>query len=84
MPSRPWAIPVRWPTAEKQGTAQLLPLSFPLAFVFPFFFPFFSPFSWLFVSPFAFPCPLVPLALLFAVLVVAVGVLAPLVVALAL
>src|SRR6185437_8564587 len=68
--------PVRWPAAEKQRAAQLLPLSFPFAFPFPF--------PLLFVFPFAFPFPLLPLALLLAALVGAVGVFAPLVARLAL
>ena len=68
--------PVRWPAAEKQGAAQLLPLSFPFPFTFPF--------PLLFVFPFAFPFPLLPLALLLAALVGAVGVFTPLVAGLAL
>src|ERR1700761_4610148 len=59
--------PVRWP-AEKQGAAQLLPLSFPFPFAFPFPllfvfsfpFPFPFPFPSFFFFPFAFPFPLLP------------------------
>ena len=69
--------PVRWPATEKQGAAQLFPLSFPFAFPFPLLFVF--PFAFPLLSVFPFPFPLLPLALLLAALAGALGVFAPLV-----